>query len=241
MATNSETGHAVNISNFKLLIDKCTAFGKKYNPSNTDLTIKNMTSVWTTGDTAHGILTKAISDSKNPINKRQIIFEPLDKLVTRTVNSFYSTKASKQIKKDAKGLADKIRGFGVIVKKMPDSTPDPNHVSKSHQGFVQRADAFKQLIDLYKSDANYAPNEADLATAALTTLYNAMKKVNDNIGTIIAPVDNARITRDHALYDEGTGMIDIAAACKDYVQSVFGATSAEAKTVTKIRFTRKKK
>lgn len=72
MASNSETGHSVNISNFKLMIDKCTAFGAPYNPSNTDLTIANMTTLWTTGDTAHQTLTSAIQTAKNPINARKI-------------------------------------------------------------------------------------------------------------------------------------------------------------------------
>ena len=238
MASNSETGHSVNISNFKLLIDKCTAFGAAYNPSNTDLTIVNMTATWTTGDTAHQTLTSAIQTAKSPINARQILFEPSDKLVTRTLNYFESTKASKQIKADAKGLADRYRGFGVKVDKLPDGTPDPADVSTSHQGFVQKADTFKQLIDLYRSEPLYAPNEVEIQTATLTTLYNAMKAANDNIGTILAPVETARITRDKALYAEETGMVDLAAACKDYVQGLFGATSPEAKLVRGIKFTR---
>ena len=64
MASNSETGHPVNFSNFKLMIDKCTAFGAPYNPSNADLAVANMTTLWTTGDAAHQILTLAIQNSK---------------------------------------------------------------------------------------------------------------------------------------------------------------------------------
>jgi len=238
MASNSETGHSVNISNFKLMIDKCTAYGAPYNPSNTDLTIANMTTLWTTGDTAHQTLTSAIQTAKNPINARQILFDPVDKLVTRTLNYFESTKASTQIKKDAKGLADRFRGFGVDVDTLPDGTPDPADVSTSHQGYVQKADTFKQLKDLYASEPLYAPNENELKLTALTTLYVAMKAANDNIGTILAPVETARITRDHALYDDETGMVDVAAACKDYVQGLFGASSPEAKLVKGIKFTR---
>jgi hypothetical protein len=238
MASNSETGNSVNLSNFKLLIDKCTAFGAAYNPSNTDLIILNMTTQWTTGDTAHQTLTAAIQTAKNPINGRQILFDPVDKLVTRSLNYFESTKASKQIKADAKSLADRYRGFGIKVNKLPDGTPDPASVSTSHQGYVQKADTFKQLVDLYKSEPLYAPNENEIKIATLTTLYNAMKTSNDNIGTILAPVETARIKRDKALYAEGTGMVDIAQACKDYVQGLFGATSPESKLVRKIKFTR---
>ncbi len=238
MASNSETGHAVNISNFKIMIDKCSAFGATYNPSNADLMIASLTPLWVTGDTAHQTLTTAIQNSKGPINARQILFEPADKLVTRTLNYFESTKASSQIKKDAKGLADRFRGFGVEVANLPSGDPDPNDVSTSHQSYVQKGDTFRQLVDLYNSEPLYAPNEAELTIATLTTLSVAMKSANDNIGAIIAPVEGARITRDHALYDADTGMVDVSAACKDYVQGLFGANSPEAKMIRGIAFRR---
>ena len=241
MATVSETGHAVNISNFKIMIDTCAAYGAVYNPSNTDLTIVNMTTLWTAGDTAHQTLTTAVQNSKGPINEREILFKPVDKLVTRTLNYFESTNASAEIKKDAKGLADRFRGFGVKVDKLEDGSPDPDDVSTSHRSYVQKADTFKQLIDLYASDANYAPNEADLTIATLTTLWTNMKSLNDNIGGILAPVETARIARNEALYAKDTGMVDVALACKDYVQGLFGATSPEAKMVRGIKFTRPKK
>ena len=85
---------------------------------------------------------------------------------------------------------------------------------------------------------DYAPNEAELTTATLATLATAMKTANDNIGTILAPVETARITRDKALYAEETGIVDVAAACKDYVQGLFGANAPEAKLIRGIKFTR---
>ena len=114
-------------------------------------------------------------------------------------------------------------------------------MSTSHQSYVQKADTFKQLVDLYNSDVNYAPNETDLTIASLTTLWNSMKGLNDNIGTVLAPVETARMARNEALYAEGTGIVDIAMACKDYVQGLFGATAAEAKMIRGIKFTRPKK
>jgi len=241
MTTIIETGHAVNISNFKQLIDGCTAFGTAYNPSNADLSIINMTLQWHAAETAHTTLTTAVQNAKNPINQREVLYEPLSKLVTRTLNYFRSTKATRQAKQDAKGLADKIRGHGIAVKKLDDGTPDPDDVSNSHMSYVQRADTFRQLINLYSSDTNYAPNEIDLQTDSLMASYQSMKAANDNIGVILAPVETARVARDHALYDDETGILDLAAACKDYVQGLFGVTSPEARTVTGIEFRRFKK
>jgi hypothetical protein len=240
MASNIETGHGVNISNFKLLIDKC-AVVPNYNPSNPDITIPNMTMRWQTGDTAHQTLITAVAQSKDPINQRELLFKPHDKLVTRTLNYFESTKTNKSVKKDAKGLADKIRGFKTKIPKLPDGTPDPAHVSQAHLSYVQRQLAFKQLIELYSADPLYAPNETELNLATLQMLHTAMKNANDNIGTIIAPVMSARVTRDNALYKADTGMIDIALACKDYIISLLGAKTPATKLFTSIKFTRPRK
>lgn len=238
MASSTETGHAVNISNYKLLIDQCVAFGVTYNPSNGNLKIVTMTAQWTTADTAHQTLTTAVQAAKAPINARQILFEPTEKLVTRTINYFNSTTASAQIKADAKGLADRYRGYGVGVAKLPDGSPDPADVSTSHQGYVQKADTFKQLVDLYGGDAAYAPNEVELQIVTLTTLATAMKTANDAIGTIIAPVNTLRVSRNKTLYDKDSGIVDTAQDCKNYVKGVYGATAPETKLVTGIKFTR---
>ena len=238
MASNQETGHAVNNSNFKLMIDKCTSFGKAYNPSNADITILGMTTKWTDSDSISGDLSTAVMNSKNPINERELVFAPLSKTVTKTINYLKSTKASKLLKDDAKGLGDRMRGFGVKVAKLPDGTPDPKSVSTSHQGYVQRAETFKQLKDLYASDANYVPNEVELQVATLQNKYLQMKNLNDSIGTIIGPVEKLRAERNTALYAPETGMVDIALACKAYVKGLFGAGSAESKMVSGIKFRR---
>jgi hypothetical protein len=83
-----------------------------YNSSNTDLTIAAMTALWTTADTAHQTLTSAVQAARNPIYARQLLFEPVEKLVTRTLNYLNSTKASAPVKANAKGLADRFRGMG---------------------------------------------------------------------------------------------------------------------------------
>ena len=238
MASNSETGHAINISNFRLLIDRCTALGVSYNPSNAALSVANMTTLWNNARTAHVDLTNLIQASKDEINARQILFAPTSKLVTRTFNYFKSTKASKQIKQDVKGLADKYRGIGLAAKKLPNGLPDPNDVSRSHQSYVMRGDTFRQLVALYGSSAFYAPNEADLSIAELTDLSDDMQTLNDAIGTIVTPIDTLRITRNNLMYTIETGMIDIALSCKSYAVGLLGTGSAAYKAIVKLSFRR---
>ena len=240
MASSSETGHAINVSNFKLLIDKCDGFGASYQPSNGDLTIASLTAQWGVANTAQATINFVLQQVKEPINERGILFEPLSGLVTRVVNVLNSTRASEQVKLDAKGIADVIRGFR--KKKTPtDGVPGEEWVSTSHMSYVMRAENFLSLINLLKTVPIYAPNEVELKIASLETLYTSMKSKNDAIGVIIAPVDNARIARNEALYTKDTGIVDVAKLVKKYVKGAYGATSERFKLVSGIKFTRPKK
>jgi len=47
---------------------------------------------------------------------------------------------------------------------------------------------------------------------------------------------NARIARNHLLYDRQTGMVAIANEVKKYIKSVFGASSPEYRQASAIKF-----
>ena len=51
---------------------------------------------------------------------------------------------------------------------------------------------------------------------------------------------NARITRDNLLYSKDSGLVDVAMDVKNYVKSIFGATSPEYANVSDIEFTNRK-
>lgn len=238
MSKISETGIAVNISNFKLLIDHCVALGGDYNPSNAKLTTANMTTQWTTIKGLHQTVITALQGSKGPINDRQLLFAPTDKLVTRTLGYFRSTEADAEIVADAKGLADKYRGYGGKPKTLADGSLNPEFVSVSHRSYVQKCDTLKQLMELYKGDVNYAPNEVELQVSTLSGLVATMEAMNEGIGGILAPLENARLARAKAMETPKTGLVDVGLDCKDYILGAFGAGSGEYKAVAKIKFTR---
>ncbi len=96
MPSTSETGHSVNLAIFKTFIDYCSSYGNKYQPSNSDLVIATMTIQWKDASDAHKTATDAFINAKNPIAQRKTVFAPLDKLVTKTLNYYESTKADKQ-------------------------------------------------------------------------------------------------------------------------------------------------
>lgn len=237
--STSETGHAVNISNGKLLIDTCTGFGADFNPSNEDITIVNLTTQWTTAQNANNDVSVAKQSMKEPINERAALFLPLNPLVTKVMAALASSKASDMVKKDAKGIADRIRG---TKQKKPTAavaegdTEELKTVSQSHLSYVQRTTALLDLVNLLNTVKEYKPNEKPLQVTNLALLQKQMQAANDGIGAVLLSGENAELVRDRALYKTGSGLLDLAMACRDYVKSVYGAKAAEYKQVTTIKF-----
>ncbi|MBL0309964.1 MAG: hypothetical protein IPP77_09880 [Bacteroidetes bacterium] len=245
MASNAETGHTLNIFNFKKLHDKCDSFGPTYQPGNPNITVANLFSLWSAADGQNNNMNGILANSKVPINQRVQAFEPLNKIVTNSFNYLKSASGDKELIKDCKGYADKIRGSRVkkpvVVLLPPDdpANPNPDWVSNSHLSYVQRITNFKIYIDLLATSPEYTPNEATITIANLNPLYDSLKAMNDNIeATVIAPLEAARNGRNHLLYDKDTGLIDISLKVKDYVKSLFGSSADETKQVVKMKLVR---
>lgn len=51
------------------------------------------------------------------------------------------------------------------------------------------------------------------------------------------PLSTARIARNEVLYKQNTGIVDITVDVKNYVKSVFGATSPQYKLISNLKFT----
>ena len=100
---------------------------------------------------------------------------------------------------------------------------------------------FNGIVELLMTEPSYTPNEADLKITALNTYYANLQTTNQNVSTAYTAVSNSRIARDKTLYDDNTGLYDIAQEVKKYVKSVFGATSPEYKQISGIKFTKGKK
>jgi hypothetical protein len=235
MSPYNESSHAINIANFRKIVDRCNEFGEKYNPANPDITIASMTAKWTAVSALHSDYLLAWDNTKLPIEKREHLFDQFDKIVRRTIGIFESTKAIEEAKVTARGFVRKITGSNVKVKKLPGTdTPDPKRISNSHQSYLQRVDNFEQLINIYKNDGNYAANEEELKIASLEALLEELKTANYNVDVAVTEALIHRNKRNHGLYDKETGMLDIAILCKKYVKGLFGPRSVEAKTVTGI-------
>ncbi len=247
MAT-SETGHAKNVANFEDLISFCTGYGASYNPNKDSIKLPALTALHTEAVAKLAGVTAALIPWSNAIGQREILFEPLSKLVTRVINALDASDVPKQIVNNAKTIAKKIQGKRATPQNNPTPPepplpPDenPKTISASQMSFDNRIENMDKLIQLLAAQPGYAPNETELTTAALTTMLTNMRAANTDAINAYTPLSNSRIERNNVLYQIDTGLVAVAGDVKKYVKSVFGATSPQYKQISSLKFVKTKK
>ena len=238
MASSSETGHSKNVTNFETLILSCTGFGADYNPSNSDILISNLT----TQHTNAKVSVQLVKTTEAPFNEvegqRKTIFKPVKPTSTKVLNALKGVKAPATVITDAETINRKIQG------KRADNTIDvvvagqtpKDKISVSQQSYDMQIEHFSKLIELVSIEPKYNPNETPLKVATLTTFKNQLVTINTSLKTIYTPYKNAMINRDTKLYSSETGIVDTAQTVKNYVKSVFGASSPQFKQISKLVF-----
>lgn len=259
MASSSEVGHAKNMANFESLISFCTGLGTSYNPSKSSLQITQLQTVLTNtkNNLANVIATNTAFN--NAVNERVHAFEGLKKLSTQLVNALTATDASKSTINDAKMYNTKMQGKSVKPTKSDagkmtkadsgktettsaeTTTVDTTKsISTSQQSYDNVVEHFAKLIDVLASEPSYSPNETKLQTATLSTQLTDLKNKNTAVINAYTTVSNARITRNKSLYEDKTGLCDIAQEVKNYVKSIYGATAPEYKQISSLKFNKLK-
>lgn len=244
MASTSETGHAKNVANFEKLIAETSAFGENFNPSKATLKLTALNTQLATAKAAIAAVNSAEPAYKNAVSARDAAFAPLGKLITRINNALKASDTTVQEDESALTLVRKLQGRRATAKKTEDEKKalaaegkEVVEISSSQMSFDSRLDNFDKLIKLLSSIPAYAPNEADLKVEALTALYNDLKAKNMAVINAETPLSTARIARNEVLYKQNTGIVDITVDVKNYVKSVFGATSPQYKLISNLKFT----
>ena len=244
MASTSETGHAKNVANFEKLIAETSAFGETFNPSKATLKLTALNTQLATAKAAIAAVNSAEPAYKNAVSAKNAAFAPLGKLITRINNALKASDTTVQEDESALTLVRKLQGRRATAKKTEDEKKavaaegkEIVEISSSQMSFDSRLDNFDKLIKLLSSIPAYAPNEADLKVEALTALYNDLKAKNMAVINAETPLSTARIARNEVLYKQNTGIVDISVDVKNYVKSVFGATSPQYKLISNLKFT----
>jgi hypothetical protein len=244
MASTTESGHAQNVANFETLITGVTSLGRAYNPANPGISASALTGSLTEAKTSLSVLDSAEAAYKTAMSARDALFSPFSKLVTRIANALRASDTTKEIDESGMSLIRKLQGRRATPKLTAEEKAalaaqgkEVVEISSSQMGYDNRLENFNKLIQLLLSTAAYNPNESDLKVTALTSLYNDLMVKNTAVKTAGITLNNARIVRNELIYNDSTGIVSLSIDVKNYIKSVFGATSPQFKLISGLKFT----
>jgi hypothetical protein len=241
MASKSETGHAKNVANFQALIEVVKTM-HKYKPNSERFTVPGLEAKYQSSLGSTNALNKVGTAFGNLITDRQNLFAPLPQLATRVLNGLADTEASEGFKKDAATIARKIHGRRATPKKKEPDTPEagaeplPKTISTSQLSFDSLVEHYRKLVELLSTEPTYKQADETISLPGLQALLQKMETVNKAAKEAEATFGEHLRPRNEMLYEEKTGMCDIALEVKKPVRSAYGSRSPEARAVSAIKF-----
>ena len=238
MSSSSEVGHAKNVSNLETMLSYCTGYGTIYNPSNSDLLLSALTTLHTDSKAS----VKLVKTTETPFNdvegKRNLIFKPLKPLSTRVLGAVRSCGAPATVIADAETINRKIQGKRADNSEVvtPVGEVPKEKISVSQQSFDMQIDHFEKLIELADVEPKYNPNEVPLHVVTLTNYKTQLETINTEVKNAYAPYSNAIMARNKKLYNSETRLVARTQLVKNYVKSIFGASSPEYKLINNLSF-----
>jgi len=244
MPSTSEKGHAKNVDNFSLLIEVCKGFGTKYNPSKTSIKVANLTIKLNQSKTQLQDVKDKDQAESTARNNRAIAFKDKGIFSTKLLAAIKATDATDETIADAISINKKIQGERLTAEKKAKPATEgateetPKTISTSQLSYTNIVDHYKKYKTLLTSIASiYTPNETELQTTAVNAYITNLETLNNTVDTAATAASNSLIARDKGFYDEKTGLPETAQDVKEYIKSVYGASSPEYKMAAKIKFT----
>ena len=240
MKSTSETGHAKNIANFQDLISFCQGYGTSYNPTKESLKIAQLQAQYQSTLDKLNITKTQKATFDNATNERRNGFADLKSLSTKIVNSLAVSGADSLAVNNAKSVNKTIQGTSSKKTKTAqvdsENSTTSTGISTSQQSYDRLIDHFANLIEVLQQNTIYSPNENDLKLTSLQTKLNHLQTTNTNLINAYTLYSNAMIERNQSLYNPLIGLVQTAKEVKQYVKSVFGATSPQYKQVSGLEF-----
>ena len=237
---NSSASHNGNLVSFDELITGVKGFGGNYNPANVLLKIPALEAKSTAAHNAMSKMNTIEMVYRVDVERRTVIYQPVNWIVTRIFNFIKSSGASQVIIDQVATNIGKLKGKRAGKKLLPPAEGElkevPQQISVSQMGFDDRLNNFDKLIRQLELIPEYQPNENDLNTKALRDLWNKMDHANKAVLNSETDLSNARIARNIEFYTKGTGLTEIGRADKLYIKAAFGSKSPQYLQVAKLRF-----
>lgn len=174
MTSTSEIGHAKNLANLNLLNTNIIALASLYNPSNPQLELNNLQSIYTTAFDQQNIVNSSVAPYSIAVDNRELIFKPLGKKITKLRKAYKATEGVTQAHlEDFMTVARKIKG----IRKITNETNTEDY-SVSQLSYDQRTNNMDLLISLLQNTQNYSPKRRRIQSHVISIAKN--RNAQDN-------------------------------------------------------------
>lgn len=243
--SKTETGYAVNVSNFEKSRLFCKKLGLKYDPpTGSRILLTDLDGKETSIKAANLLYHEKTSPLMLAVNERMDLMNPIDKLFTKVRNVTMVCDVPQSVKDDVSKYVREIHGTRAKVKVVLEQADPPvptddtmTNISASQQGFDNKLDNVEKCYLLLKAEPNYLPNETELTIAELTLVINALKAANTSVSELYAEATIARLGRNKEMYGAGGGY-ELIAKVKNYFKAVFGGNSTFYHEICKFKMTK---
>lgn len=247
MASISEVGHAKVVANFNQLIQFCAAHGNTYAPSFDSIKLQNLNNLLQNAEATLLAINIAKPANDHAITARDAEFTALNPLITRIINTLAASGVPNKTVQQARTLVRKLTGkradntlTTTTIPESENAITNKKKISVSQMSYDNRVQNFSKLIEFLGAIPSYNPTEFNLSIAGLKAFHQNLENKNQLVLSTAIPLSNARIQRNKVLYETDKGVVDIANNVKKYIKGLFGASSAEYKQISKLRFIGKK-
>jgi len=235
-----------NVDNMEVFTEKVINFQPVFNPSESRLSIQNQKQVKASGDAVLLGVAAAERACDSAIAARNVAFDALDPIVTRTINGLRISDVPAQTVYQGESLVREYRNIRATEIEPPVKTAEGSDdeesakINKIRNGsFNTKIENFRNIVLMLSILAAYKPNESDLTVESLQARLDDLKRVNSACIAADAAAEAARQQRDIVLYADKTGLVSIGKDSKLYVKSAYGANSTQYKSIRGITFRRK--
>jgi hypothetical protein len=245
MASVIETGFAKIVANFDQLIKSILGIGAEYSPSNPELTPDAMQKKSSVCKAAIETVTIALFAFRSAVKAREIAFNSLGSLSTRILNTLRVSGNSEESVAIAQTYVRRINGRRAKEKRTEtekqadlEAGIQYREISSSQMSFDSRLENFGMLVKIVSGVPSYKPNEAELKLETLNALLSSLTVKNETVRTASSALFKARAHRNDMIYNEATGLVDMALDAKTYLKAAFGPASPQYKEVSGLNFKR---
>lgn len=238
MTTTYETGHAKNVANANLIISYITQLATIYKPSNPDIDLPNLQTLYTTAFADLQDINAALAPYTLAVDARELVFEPVNKKLTKLHKVYKATQGVSAAQlEDFMTISRKLKGTRKTQPTEPTS-PDTEQTqySVSQLSYDQRTNNFAQLIELLQNTPNYAPNETEYQVKTLQNEKTQMMNTTQQVADTYFPLNIARGKRNQTMYTGKTNLVDTFNKAKDYLFTILDTKSPEYKAIAKLKF-----